>query len=149
MENNKIKSRLLSYIVGLGMTISLSGCGDFSYSTNSNGDIVVEGTIEYESLLNGYKIIEVELVGKKDLYFAKKDYERNKTIVDIYVDVFTDKKICDEDSTNIISVHNLHDYLLAYEEVKDEYSIDDIERIYNKIKEDYYSEEKEKVKTLK
>ena len=148
MENNKIKSRLLSYIVGLGMTISLSGCGDFSYSTNSNGDIVVEGTIEYESLLNGYKIIEVELFGKKDLYFAEKDYERRQTIIDIYVDVFTDKKICDEDSTNIISVHNLHDYLLAYEEVKDEYSIDDIERLFGKIKQDY-KEEKEKVKTLK
>ena len=148
MENNKIKSRLLSYIVGLGMTISLSGCGDFSYSTNSNGDIVVEGTIEYESLLNGYKIIEVELFGKKDLYFAEKDYEHKETIIDIYVDVFTNKKICDEDSTNIVSVHNLHDYLLAYEEVKDEYSIDDIERLFGKIKQDY-KEEKDKVKTLK
>lgn len=148
MENNKIKSRLLSYIVGLGMTISLSGCGGFSYNTNSNGDIVVEGTIEYDSLINGYKIIEVELFGKKNLYFAEKDYEHNKTIVDIYVDVFTNKKICDEDSTNIISVHNLHDYLLAYEEVKDEYSIGDIERLFGKIKQDY-KEEKDKVKTLK
>lgn len=45
----------------------------------------------------------------------------------------------------LINEYELVDYLVTYDEVKGNYSIEDIERLYNKILEDY---EFEKDKTL-
>ena len=138
-------------------TISLAGCGynNFSYVIDaSEGEFVAEGKIAYE-LLKNYKLIELKLLnGENKLYIVSKQSVTegvylNSTYGAYYKDIFTREAVYDSRNENqhleLINEYELVDYLLTYDEVKGNYSIEDIERLYNKILEDY---EFEKDKTL-
>lgn len=147
------KMKLVPYALVFSLSVtSLTSCGDsnFSYET-VEGEFVAEGTIDY-SLLKDYKLIELKLLnGENKLYITGKTVlnESVYTRDYYYNDIFTGEIVCDTKTENqrleLINEYDLVEYLLTYDEVKGSYSIEDIERIYNKILEDY---EFEKEKTL-
>ena len=151
----KLKNRLkaLSYSIALSSMLLTTGCAslnDFSYSNNADGEIVVEGSIDYE-LLKNYKLIEVKLLnGEHKLFIASKNVGRY--YID-YFDVCSSKKIYStttiknekESSVELVKEYDLIAYLLTYDEIKASYTIDDIERILNKINEDYQFENEKKL----
>lgn len=148
MKKSKLNSKILSYVLGIAISTSLSGCGDnykrFEYNTNSQGDIIVDGNISYEILCD-YKLIELKLLDKNELYIVKEVLCDRFRVG--YMNIFTGKEICKSDSKDIVKIYNLSEYLLSYNEVKNEYTISDVERIYDEIKDNYeYKAEKTKVK---
>lgn len=67
-----------------------------------------------------------------------------------YWDIFTDKVVVTSDSydtTEITLVNELDltDFLITYDEVQESYTIDDIQRIYDKIVADYEFEKDKKL----
>lgn len=155
MQNKKNKIKVLSYALALSLsTTSLTSCAsysNFTYSTNTEGEFAADGNIDYE-LLRNYKLIELKLLnGESKLYITSKIdyYDRGSVARSDYTDCFTGRVIYSdtyiEGRLELIEEYDLNDYLVTYDEIKGSYSIEDIERIYNKILEDY---EFEKEKTL-
>jgi len=141
----KSRVKLLTYILTMSLSAAtLGGCGriNFTYSTDENGKIAVENTIDYDTLAN-YKLVEIKLLNNQNrLYIAKKVYAGNVYNKHYaYDDIFTNQRIYDvnnEDSNmEIINEYSFGDFLILYEEIQPKYTIEDIERIYNKIVENY------------
>ena len=158
----KLKNRLkaLSYSIALSSMLLTTGCtssNNFSYSNNADGEVVVEGSIDYE-LLKNYKLIEVKLLnGEHKLFIVSQRnvyYDRAYKVYDCdYYDVCSSKKIYStmtgknetESSIELVKEYDLTAYLITYDEIKASYTIDDIERILNKINEDYQFENEKKL----
>lgn len=142
----KNKAKLLTYILTMSLSAAtLGGCGSssdssrFNYSTNENGETVVEGTISYNSLKD-YKVVELRFLDSpSQLIIAKlievPEVSRNTR----YKDIITGKSVyyVFDESITIINEINLEGFLSAYDEVKERYTIEDVEKIYNKIVENY------------
>lgn len=145
----RYKMRLLAYAmtVGVGVT-SLTGCNNYSngFVYEISGDEVkVEGAISYEQLkkLQLIRIVNnvadwekcylVEIENKIQRYGPTRDY---------YVDIETDKRIYvfdDDEYSNFeveVLVENMLDYMVKYNMVKDEYTIDDIKELKEKLLKD-------------
>lgn len=157
-----ISKRILTTVFALTLvTTSLTGCTkDFRYErTNINGKYVVSvsGDIDYKTA-GKLKVIEINICGENMLFLARK-YESairtkdaNNKINYQYLDVFQDFKIIeligesdeniaeiDSDNSNVkfIKEENLEKYLNEYGYNQKEYSIDELEEIFEKIEENY------------
>ena len=143
----KNKAKLLTYILTMSLsTTTLGGCGylhmdGLSYSVDENDENVVNGTINYQDL-KGYKVVELRFLdGQNRLIIANKikDIRTISGISDRYIEIDTGKSIYykQDDSITIVNEINLDGFLSVYNEIKPSYTIEDIERIYNKIVENY------------
>lgn len=171
MKNNKyinnINKKLLSGGVALSLIASsLVGCTkDFNYNKNygGNGSIVeVTGTMDSKSA-NKLKVIELQVDDQNLLFLARKcdintQHNGVRVLTYEYWDVFQDFKIVsvgEKDSNKseffsdvrLMNEENLENYLLCYGDKQDEYTIDDLKKVFSKIEENYeFATEKQKVK---
>lgn len=147
--NSKFLTSLLTFSI---VTTNLIGCtsNDIAYVINSESEKEIEGIIDYDALIK-CKVINVYMFGENRVYIAIK----YGNIGDgIYHNIFNYGLICYHDneynSENIkfLKECDLNDYLIYYDEVKATYSKEDIERIYEKIKENNLNETLESSKEL-
>ena len=156
MKIGNINTKVLAASLSLVMTTTfLGGCYDnFSYTTDSEGNVQIEGHVEHKLVKDSYKIIETELHGKREIYLVKKVLNSQSVS---YYDVFNNYLILNvlkdnnettgDSDINLISENNFSDYLIYYDEVKGNYSEEDLKRVLDKIKNDYVFETEE-AKTL-
>lgn len=157
MKNNKKIIKLTSGITALALTMSLMGCGSikgskFSFKSGENGEIIVEDDsyIDYDYLDN-YYVIEVlnKTTNNKEIYIAKKetrgDGSRFSHPYYEYVNIFNNftltytKKYPIENKCNLhfISEKPLLDYITSYYEIKYRYTYEDMQKIFEIVKEKY------------
>lgn len=155
MKNNKRFIKYTSGITALALTFSLGmgGCSSsssnsaFKYTENEKGEIVIEedSYIDYDAL-NNYYVIEVynSVTDTNKIYIAKKNtyYKKGRGSYYEYTNVFTGFKILYSendfnDSLEFIKEIPLIDYLITYDLVKYRYTYEDMETVYNVIKENY------------
>ena len=113
----------------------------FDYSIE-NGTYVMNGSINYNELKRCV-VLEVSDFGHKKIYIAKKFSN------DSYYNIFTNNCIfsSSDPTVSIVNESSLGDYLIHYEEVQSKYDGEDLERIFEKIKQDYvYENDKTLVK---
>ena len=143
MKNLRINKRLAASLVSFTMiTTSLVGCtnNNYEYETPENGTIECTGEIGYH-VLKEYLVVELTVFDKKELYIVKYKasfYDNSLS----YFDITNNKKIFDagneheNQNKSLESLGRVEDYLLYYDMVKDSYSVEDVEGLLAKIKED-------------
>ena len=153
MNNNKKIVKYTSGITALALTFSLgmSGCSssdsEFKFTENEKGEIVVEedSYIKYE-YLNNYYVVEVynSILDTNEIYIAEKimNYRKYNNSYNSYKNIFNGFVILyDENEYNnnikFIKETSLVDYLITYDLVKYRYTYEDMENVYNFIKENY------------
>lgn len=152
MKIKNINKRLIAGLLGgviLTTPLSLSSCSSsFIYRTAEDGNVHLDNNkkIEYD-LVKSLEIVVLEVNGKEIIYLGQKDSNLN------YSDVFTGKTIYDNlgvdriSGVKLISNETIEKYLISYGMLKDGYSKKDLESLFKRIKNDYYSEKnKELVK---
>ena len=145
---SKYRLKFLTYALVLSLsTSSLTGCVyiNSKYTTSEDGKVTLKKT-SYD-VLSEHKIIELRLInGESKLFIVN---ENNRYDYSRYYDIFTNKLIFtsledNNDQITLVKKSNLIDYLVTYNEIKDIYTKEDVERIYDKIVESYEFE-KEKI----
>lgn len=157
MKKNKGKiSNINKKILALGLSFALiptvfAGCTkdddkpvNFEYATNEQGMYQMSGTIDYE-LLKKYCFIVVEnsTSETKEYYICGKDerkYENRVVVRCFYKNIYDEKVVFDtngETVRTIIFETELEDYLLAYDFVKANYTKEDIDLLFEQMKETY------------
>lgn len=153
MKNNKRNIKIFASALSLVMSTSfVSGCNklqNYEYIENSEGKMELEGEFSYTELITSGRVIEVSLFDKKELYIVRKSKTigrystSNRTY---YYNIFNNNlllqldyegKVVGDTQIDIINESALSDYLIYYDEIKNTYDKEDLERILNKIKSDY------------
>lgn len=161
MENKRkitLKKACLGCILASMLATSLTGCGKkFSYVTKEDGSIETQGNVSY-NYLKKCLFIQINYTdGTKTYYIAK-----NKIAYDYY-DISTGKEVLSysyspyDNSyvTSHISIASfnyisIEDVLIKYNFIKEEYSVDDTDTLYNMcVKEFEQDENKKYVKEIK
>ena len=143
MDLLKKKKMLLTYALAMSLSAaSLTGCvgenKQFYYTTEENGDLLVEGTISFD-MFKELKLIHLtnELAGI-DKYILAKEYKytsSSSAIVFNYVDMENGRKVYDSSGNSFknfnveIIVDIMYDYIYKYDMIKDSYDIEDIKKI--------------------
>ena len=155
MKINNINKKLFATAISFTMiTTNICGCGKNNiYELSEHGD-----TITYHDLQGRYSIIELEILGENKIFFAKKittfDNYYSKTEYSKYYDAFNDGLICKvernnasieitDSSATFVSETDIKDYLLYYDMIQEEYTREELENLFSKIKEEK-NENKEK-----
>lgn len=137
----KKKKMLLVYALVTSLSVStLSGCGanTFNYQLTEDGSIVIDGSITYDKFKKLKFVHLTNEIAKIDKYILveEKEYVQRYTSSKLcYIDVETGKIVYnnkDDDFKNFkleIVIEHMVDYLYKYDMVKDEYSIEDIEKL--------------------
>lgn len=146
-----INKKLVSGLLVLTLTTTgLAGCvqyNNFDYSVTEQGEYQVSGVIDYE-LFKNYRFIVIENKenNTNEFYICKAKhiiptYTRHYYV---YFNVFNNEKVFDENKAdgtrNLICFATLENYLYATNNIKKYYTIDDIEQIFNEMKENYLNE---------
>lgn len=178
MKNKYINTRLLSTILSFIIISSgLTGCtNEFLYKRNNDGSFIIEGTINYNNIKD-YYVLEVndKITNTNKIFLVRRivlnSYKTRYRYIDVFsnIDIFTieidnDKKITYYDRNPFdIEDDSLHTfdyireipldyYIITYKKGKYEYTIEDLEELFNIIEEDYYkinnSLENKKVKKV-
>lgn len=153
MKIKNINKRLIAGLLGgviLTTPLSFSSCSPrFNYQTEKNGNIHLNNyeMFPYE-IVYKLEIVVLEVHGKESIYLGEDKFSNL-----IYSDVFTGITIYDDQSdkktsgVKLISHEIIEKYLISYGMLKDGYSKKDLESLFKRIKNDYYSEKsKELVK---
>ena len=154
MKNN-IHTRLGAGITALALTctLGLNGCSasnsKFSYSVNEKGEIIVEegSYIEYD-YLNQYYVIEVynSITNKNEIYIAHKRngyqkyigrYAEYKNIFNGYTIISDNNNYNPNNGLEFIKETPLLGYINSYYTLKARYTYEDMQEIYNIVKENY------------
>ena len=134
----------------------LGGCSkDFSLKKEEQKIIVQEDSNIYNSFLEKCSVVEAQnnKINEIDIYIIYKNASKDLPVtIKECIDIFTGEVLYTTD--NIISGEyrqiketSLFDYMITLNLVKENYSKEDIENIYNKIKEAYeFENDKELVK---
>lgn len=157
MQINKRNLKIFASALSLVMSTSfLSGCNElqsYEYVENSEGKMELDGEFSYNDLIISGRLIEVSLFDKKELYIVRKSQIIRRDIVSkktYYYNVFDNNlllqldykdKVIGDTQMEIINEYALSDYLIYYDEVQNKYDKEDLERILNKIKSDYETNE--------
>ena len=144
--NTKSKIKFLTYALVLSMSsASLGGCSNvrkhmdgLTYSADENDEIVVKGTIDYNSLKD-YKVVELRFLDNPSQLIIATFVDGKKILDDRYIDINTGKNIYynDNETITIINEFNLDGFLSVYDEIQESYTIEDVQRIHGKIVENY------------
>lgn len=140
MKFGYLNRKLAAGSLALALSItSLTSC--HSYKENENGEVYLDGTISYEDL-SDFKLIEMKTLAGNRLYITNFSSEK-------YYDVFTGLVIHDLKDKNtancLVHEYKLGDYLVALDELKTEYTSDDIKKVLEHIDQEYKTET-EKIK---
>lgn len=148
MKNKQLLNRLLAFsaVATLGAT-SLTGCSNtINYEYSSETNIVATGPMEYNKLKNAKLVRLKNKIEELDEYYLVLSYHHtfngNISKKLYYVDIETGETIYSEQDKDYkkftieIILDNLVDHLYKYNLVQDEYNIDDIETIKQKLLED-------------
>lgn len=148
MKNKLLRKQalLLATSLTLGIT-SLTGCSNnLKYGTSAEGSVIVTGSIEYDNLKE-VKLVRIKNeIAELDEYYLVLSYHHTagRVISDklYYIDIETGEVVYSEQNKDFknftieIILDGIVDYLYKYDIVKDEYNIDDIETIKQKLLED-------------
>jgi len=149
-------SLIAATIVG-GVVLSITNSinhpkpkNSFTYKIDREGKIQVSGRVKYSEVNSNWKLLEKELNNGEsklyivDWYFAKDGGG--------YINIHTDKSIADSgtkyiensgefsvvyDDPTVLNVEDLGPYLLRYDMVYDNYTIEDMDRLLGLIEADY------------
>lgn len=114
------------------------------YDVDENGNIIANGKISYEELTTKYKLFKLEDLSEKNRFII--GYYNFSIFNEPITDIENGKKITLlQSNIEVINSYYLNDILFTFDEVKEEYDIDDINRILSKIEELY---ESNKIKKL-
>lgn len=162
-----INKKMLAGIMVGAITFSVAGCGceaKPNYVETSKGVYELSNSIDF-SELKDYQLVEMKVDGKVDLYitekntktlavyYAKKSAQlvtyhnvlNNEIIYTVYDDPKKENNV--ENKNTLLKEENMFDYLIAYNEIQDSYTKEDIERILGKIKKDWnFTDQKENSK---
>ena len=142
MKTKNINKKLLAGLISAVMIttpLGLTACElphELHYDNNS---------YDYVSTL---KVVEIETLNSKSIWLtSNNNYGYKKD----YFDSFSGQQIfsTEEDSVvtsgvKLIREENFNEYLITYNRVQKSYSKDELEEIVNQIKQDVYSNEKDK-----
>lgn len=148
MNSNIILKQRLTALT-LASTLLLSGCNthgsSFELVENENNEIVaVDNTYISNDYLNKYYVVEVynKVTKMNEIYIAR---SKSTNIRYRYFDAFTNFMILDEFNSDplleLVKVSRLNDYVIALGLEQLEYSYEDMEKIYEIIKEIYIFED--------
>ena len=158
MKNRK--KELLSLLLAGALTISASGCGSkIKKEYNETiGVTMYTGTISYDDL-SRIDIIEIENINKDiDYYMTLRKHSSAFQYNYKYIDMNSNCKVCNSDTLDgiydsiygeFVSDLPIKEYIIAELGIKDNYDLDDIRVIYNKLISDYDNiKNDEKIKKL-
>lgn len=144
----KLKTKKILFNLALASTLFITtGCAKkFDYKTGDNGEIVAEGYINFDYIKECY-LLEIRNLNNENKLFICTLH--GKPFYEEYIDIRTDKVIYNRNSSiEMANKAGILDYLITYDEIKNKYSMDDIDRILEKIAKDYeFDTEKTKVKS--
>lgn len=153
-----IKKSLLGCTLVSMLAMPLMGCGNvsFSYVTKEDGSIEIQGSISYDILIK-YEFIQINYDdGTKNSYITEvigdvaKHYYNIQTDKEVvYYTQFKDEKSSSDDSINSCYFISIEDILIKHNFIKEEYSVDDIDKLYDMCIEEMEKEQdKEYIKKL-
>ena len=120
----------------------------YTYAVLDDGKVDLKGTINY-NVVSKFEFITLSVKNKNYYYLATSDSFSNS-----YRDVFTNQKIYKESDDNeydveLINNEEISPYLISMNMIKDSYSKEDLENIYNYIMEtNNYENKYQKVKVI-
>lgn len=138
------------------VTVPLTGCEgyeEFEYTTNEQGEYIASGRIGYRTLKDCcFLAIENSTYSIVEYYIADeiKHNGRYSPTYSTYEDIFSGQQIFstkDSNNRKILICDVLEDYLYASNNVKASYSIEEVEVMFEELKENYLKNNgKQKVK---
>lgn len=166
-----INKKMLAGIMVGAVAFSIAGCGceaKSNYVEISEGVYELSNSIDF-SELKDYQLVEMKVDNKVDLYVT---YQKEKIFDGVYIDgvtysldyitmyynvlnneiIYTNYDIDQKENSiknenTLLKEENMFDYLIAYNEIQDSYTKEDIERILGKIKKDWnFTDQKENSK---
>jgi len=158
------KNNLRRYKAGLAAAfmlssgVLLSGCKDKGFELTVNEDrnyVATEDSYVSNEFLEKCYVVEAKslLTEESNIYIVNRKFSPDRFLTSYeYIDVFTNRLLfyssnIDNTSFEIIKQAPLLDYLISLNLVKDSYSYEDMQRIYEEIKAVYeYESDKELVK---
>lgn len=153
-----INTRLIAGITAFTLfTTSLTGCASkkndkFYYEKNDSGEYVSSNTVDID-YAKKYIVVVMEVLGKTEIYIARKvnylyDHKANYDYCNIFGDYLIYSTFENNQNKNITDEQLLGDYLLYYGlEEKTEFTEEELRNILEQIKNDFFSEEKDKPQT--
>lgn len=144
-----VETKKICILVGISLFITIGGYAAFGrktydnmettrieYDKDDNGNIIVNGEISYEELTTKYMLFKIEDLNGKTRFII--GYYKLLPFNDEIINIENGKNFYYGDShINIIDNYCLNDWLFTLDEVKEEYNIDDINRILTKVEESY------------
>lgn len=153
MKNNKrLKQRITA--LTLASTLLLGGCGrknnsSFEFIENENNELVaIDDSYISKDYIKDYYVVEMynNVTKTNEIYIAR----RSGVLVYKYYDIFTNFTIYDEFESislfEFVKFSRLSDYIVALGFEQLEYSYEDMEKIYEVIKENYSFEDDSSLK---
>ena len=156
------KDELIRYRAGLAAllvssSMFLSGCAKgFKLTVDEERNIVAEDdSFINNDFIEKCYVVEAKsnITGESNIYIAKKKWSGKYSLeTNGYVDIFTNMELFTDDNNHNISFEYINetplfDYLVSLNLIKGSYSYEDMQNIYNEIKEIYeFESDKELVK---
>lgn len=150
--NNVNKKLLAGSLVLIMLGSSFTGCSDkeintFEYTINEQGQYEATGIIDYSELVN-YCFLVIENCDYNTLeYYISKEtshYARYVGSWHTYRNLFTDQEVFNDNETDstrkILYCEKLENYLYATNNVKANYAKEEVEQIFEEMKEFYLKE---------
>ena len=152
MKFNNINKRLISGMLGgimLATPLTLTGCNSYEYVTEEDGNIYLDSDKMFSyNDVKDLHVINVKTKINENLYLVYIDKYFFAGIPMDYHDVFTGKEIIRNNSNGVVTTEGvellsdekIEQYLISYNMLKESYSVDDLEELFEKIKQDVYSD---------
>lgn len=152
----RYRKRLLAYSLAMGIgTVSLTGCTDFIYDEDENGNITVSGDLSYDSIKDDCLVVLNYTDGTKQFYicdesnvFRRKFIDEQTNKVVLKTAVSEDESILFPDNVESAEKIKVSDYLIKEDKIKERYSIDDVKEIKYGMIEEYKKSANESNKEL-
>lgn len=145
MKVNNINRKLLAGLLGTVMLTTPLGLSACNHE-------LVEIKNKYEDV-NKYVVLTLDTRNGKTMWLAKEEDYTNSHLnqIEKYYNVFNGENIItiegkksQIDGVELVSKDNFHQYLIGYDCVQKYYTKEEIENLFEKIKADFYAEEKGK-----
>lgn len=154
MKLKNINKKILSGTLAMTLVmVPMSGCTDFNtfdYTVNEDGQYEVSGNIDYE-LLKDYEfvVIENKEYATTEYYLCKKFHTVGRgPYSEWYLNVFNDQQVFStkaQEERNLVYSEDLENYLYATNNIKKNYTVEDVELIFEEMKENYINSNNKKL----
>lgn len=154
MKFNNINKRLISGMLGgimLTTPLTLTACSSspYEYVTDTDGSVKLNSDKKYShNDVKDLRIINVKTKINENIYLVYVDSYFFTGIPIGYYDVFTGRAIIHNnlngvvttEGVELLSEERIEQYLISYNMLKDSYSVEDLKILFEKIKQDVYSD---------